>query len=110
MGRLKMPQFAVYRNANPESNGDFPLLVDVQAEVLEDLHTRAVIPLANAVELSGFPMIYLTPLVTFEGKAYLLMTPQLAGIAQAELGPHAGSLAAEERVITNAIDFLIRGF
>jgi toxin CcdB len=110
MGRLKMPQFAVYRNANPETNDTFPLLVDVQADVLEDLRTRAVIPLASAVELTGFPMIYLTPLVPFEGKAYMLMTPQLAGISRAELGPQAGSLAAQERVITNAIDFLIRGF
>jgi toxin CcdB len=107
---MKMPQFAVHRNSNPETNDIFPLLVDVQADVLEDLYTRAVIPLANAVELTSFPLIYLTPLVSFEGKAYMVMTPQLAGISRAELGPHVGSLAAQESVITNAIDFLIKGF
>jgi toxin CcdB len=82
----------------------------VQAEALGELRTRAVIPLCKAVELTGYPLLYLAPLVTFEGKSYLLMTPQLAGISRAELGPLAGSLAEHERVITNAIEFLIRGF
>jgi toxin CcdB len=105
-----MPQFAVYRNANSETNEAFPLLVDVQADVLADLRTRAVVPLAKAVELTGYPMAYLTPLVTFEDQPYLLMTPQLAGISRAELGACAGSLANHERVISDAIEFLIRGF
>ena len=105
-----MPQFDVYRNANAETSERFPFLVDVQAELLEDLRTRVVIPLSRAVALTRFPMAYLTPMVTFDGAAYLLMTPQLAGISRAELGPHAGSVADQERVIATAIGFLVRGF
>jgi toxin CcdB len=105
-----MAQFAVYRNLNSETSERFPFLVDVQADLFEDLKTRVVIPLARAPELTNFPMTYLAPMVSFDGAGYLLLTPQLAGISQAELGPHAGSLANQERVIAGALDFLMRGF
>jgi toxin CcdB len=105
-----MPQFAVYLNQNPGSSEEFPFLVDIQADLLEELGTRVVIPLAKAVELTAFPAQYLTPVVAFQGQAYALLTPQLAGILRDELGPQAGSLADQERVISGAIDFLVRGF
>ena len=105
-----MPQFAVYRNENSGSSAQFPFLVDVQAEVLEELDTRVVIPLGKAAELAGFPMRYLIPVIAFQGEPYLLLTPQLGGIARCELGPQAGSLADQERVISAALEFLLRGF
>jgi len=105
-----MQQFAVYRNENPGSSEEFPFLVDVQADLLEELSTRVVIPLGAAAELTGFPMLYIAPVVTFQGKSYALLTPQLAGISRCELGPQAGSLADQQRVISTAIDFLLRGF
>lgn len=105
-----MPQFAVYRNENPASSEEFPFLVDVQADLLDELDTRVVIPLGKAAELSGFPMRYLIPVVAFDGEPYALLTPQLAGISRCELGPPAGSLADQERAILTAIDFLLRGF
>lgn len=105
-----MPQFAVYRNENPGSCDEFPFLVDVQADLLEELGTRVVIPLARSEALIDFPTQYLTPLITFQGRPYALLTPQLAGISRDELGPQAGSLADQERAISTAIDFLLRGF
>jgi|SRR5580693_4510965 toxin CcdB len=105
-----MPQFAVYRNENLGSCEDFPFLVDVQADLLEELGTRVVVPLARSEALIDFPTQYLTPLITFQGRPYALLTPQLAGISRDELGPQAGSLADQERAISTAIDFLLRGF
>jgi len=43
-----MPQFAVYRNKNLRGSAFYPLVVDVQSELLEDLQTRVVIPLARS--------------------------------------------------------------
>ncbi|HJX21214.1 MAG TPA: CcdB family protein, partial [Steroidobacteraceae bacterium] len=60
--------------------------------------------------LTEFPLTYLTPMLTFEGETYMLMTPQLAGIARAELGANAGSVAEQWRAILAAVDFLMRGF
>ena len=105
-----MARFAVHANENPGSREEFPFLVDVQAELLEDLATRVVIPLGKAEEVAGFPMLYLIPLVAFQGRRYALLTPLLGGIKRDELGPQAGSLADQEPVISSAIEFLLRGF
>jgi toxin CcdB len=105
-----VPQFAVYRNENSRTKLAFPFLVDVQPDLFTDLQTRVVIPLTKAVALTKFPLTYLTPTLTFEGEPYLLMTPQLAGIARADLGAHAGSVAEQWRAILAAVDFLMSGF
>jgi len=105
-----MPQFAVYRNKNPRTKSTFPFLVDVQSELLEPLQTRVVIPLTKSAALAKKPVSHLTPTLTFEGEVFVLMTPQLAGIARAELGAHAGSLAQEREAIFASIDFLLSGF
>jgi toxin CcdB len=105
-----VPQFSVYRNKNPRTRTTFPLLVDVQTELLEDLHTRVVIPLTRAAGLTKKPLHHLTPAVTFEGVVYVLMTPQLAGVACSGLGEPVGNLARQRHDIVAAMDFLLTGF
>jgi toxin CcdB len=103
-------QFAVYRNKNPRTKATFPLLVDVQSELLEPLVTRVVIPLTKTPALTKRPVSHLTPEVLFGGDKYILMTPQLAGINRAGLGPLAGNLAEERQVILAPVNFLITVF
>jgi toxin CcdB len=105
-----VPQFAVHRNKNPQSKSTFPLLVDVQSDLLEELNTRVVIPLTKAAGLARKPLSHLTPALLFDGDTYLLMTPQLAGIARADLGPQAGTLLDQRERIVAAVDFLLSGF
>jgi toxin CcdB len=107
-----MAPFAVYQNRNLRSSELFPLLVDVQSELLRDLETRVVIPLARAASFTdtSFPLRYVMPTVELEGKAYVLMTPQLTGLSRAALGGTRGSLATHAREILTATDLLLRGF
>ncbi len=105
-----MAQFAVYKNKNPRTKTAFPFLVDVQSDLLEPLHTRVVIPLTKAAALTKKPVSHLTPAIDFDGEAYLLMTPQLAGIARSDLGAEAGALIEKRQTILAAIDFLLTGF
>lgn len=105
-----MAQFTVHRNKSPRTRSTFPFLVDVQSDLLEELQTRVVIPLSKAAGLARKPVSHLTPILTFDGAQYVLMTPQLAGIACADLGAHIGSLAEERQTILGAIDFLLIGF
>jgi len=105
-----VPQFAVHRNKNPQSKSTFPLLVDVQSDLLEELNTRVVIPLTRAAGLARKPLSHLTPALSFDGDTYLLMTPQLAGIARADLGPQAGTLLDQREQIVAAVEFLLTGF
>ena len=105
-----MAQFAVYRNKNPNTKSTFPLLVDVQADLLEDLQPRVVIPLTKALALTKKPMGQLTPMIKYEGDPYVLMTPLLAGVARRDLGAATGNLAERRDVILAAMDFLMTGF
>ena len=105
-----MAQFTVYRNKNPRSRATFPFLLDVQSDLLDELQTRAVIPLTKAAALTRKPVAHLMPLVQFDGDTYVLMTLQLAGIARNDLGPPAGSLAEHRDMIIAAMDFLLLGF
>jgi toxin CcdB len=51
----------------------------------------------------------LTPVLRFEGKEYLVLTPQVAGIPAKELGLLAGDLISERDAIIAAVDFLLAG-
>ena len=105
-----MAQFAVYLNKNLKNRAFFPLLVDVQSELLEDLESRVVIPLAKAVGFGGFPLRLVMPSLEFEGERYVLMTPQLAGVSRTDLGSQMGAVSTYAGAISTATDILLRGF
>jgi toxin CcdB len=104
-----MSQFAIYKNRNPASGSRFPLLLDIQSDLLEPLATRVVVPLTPASSGRARAMRTLTPILKFEGKDYLMLTPQVSGIPARELGPVAGDLASERDTIVAAVDFLRAG-
>jgi toxin CcdB len=106
-----VPQFAVHRNRNAATRARFPFLLDVQTDLLQDLGTRVVIPLTAAtVAAKRGAMQTLTPVCSVEGKPYLLVTPQLAGISAKELGPPVGDLSHDRLAIMAALDLLFTGF
>lgn len=72
-----MAQFTVYKNKNPRSKTIYPLLVDAQADLLDELQTRLVIPLTKAPALAKKPIARLTPSIEFDGEHYVLMTPPI---------------------------------
>lgn len=43
-----MAQFDVYENTNRDTCKTFPYMLDIQAEVLNDLPTRVVVPLVSS--------------------------------------------------------------
>src|SRR6516162_8382121 len=61
-----------------------------------------------AVAAYKFPLGLVMPTVEVEGESYLLVTPQLAGVSQWDLGPHTGSVASHSRAIFTATDILLR--
>jgi toxin CcdB len=105
-----MAQFTVFRNKNPRTKTIYPLLVDVQSDLLEELQTCVVIPLTKAAALTKKPVSQLTPTIEFEAEVYVLLTPQLAGIARSDLGAAAGNLAVRRDTIFAALDFLLTGY
>ena len=104
-----MAQFGVHRNANPASREAYPLLLDVQSDLMADLRTRVVIPLCRLTAMNGAPVTTLMPVCAVAGEDYVVLTPQLAAIAERELGPAVESLAVHRDAIVAALDLLLTG-
>jgi len=104
-----MAQFTVYKNKNPKTKNAYPYLLDVQVNLLDGLQTRVVAPLAKSTVLQKKAMQHITPLITFDGEKYLLLIPQLSGIAKTDLGARVGELSRYRDEIVAALDFLFLG-
>jgi len=93
----------VYRNGDGAG-----LLLDVQADLLDELATRAVVPL---LPLSHAPPLvrHLNPTFTVAGEPYAMMTNYIAAVPASELSHEVGSLAHHHADITAALDFLLAG-
>jgi len=104
-----MPQLILYRNKNPKTKKDIPLLLDIQSRLLRDLNTRVVIPLIQK-KSSGFKAFTkLTPVFRIEREDFILLTPQLAGVPIKILGEPVGDLVKYRGEIIAALDLLITG-
>lgn len=104
-----MPQFAVHKNTNAATKTAVPFLLDVQSDLIAELGTRVVVPLYTATAMQGKTLSTLTPTFEIDGKQYVMVTPQLAGIAKKQLGTQVADLSAQRNEIIAAIDLLITG-
>jgi toxin CcdB len=87
----------------------YPLLLDVQADLLSQLGTRVVVPLAPKRKYPARPIRRLNPVLMFEGVDYVAVFQELAAIAASELGPVEGSLAKHRAELVAALDLLLTG-
>lgn len=70
-----------------------------------------VIPLRNLEHFAQVKLpTRLTPLLTIEGKDYLLETPKMGAVPKRILKTPVVSLANEQAHITAALDFLFQGY
>jgi toxin CcdB len=101
-----MAQFDVYANANFETRGRVPYLLDIQHDLLDNLSTRVVIPLVVGMK----PVTHLTPVFVVDGQQVSLSTAEMAGVPLRVLGAKVSSLEQSRQEIIAAVDFLITGF
>ncbi|CBL46698.1 CcdB-like toxin protein [gamma proteobacterium HdN1] len=103
-----MVQFSVYQNTNPSSKKAFPFLVDIQSNLLDDLRTTVVIPLAPLSTVDK-PISRLCPILEIDTKKYVAVTQQLAGIDRKLLGKRVADLSEYRSDFIAALDFVISG-
>lgn len=101
-----MAQFDVHRNPK---RGAFPLLLDVQADLLSALATRVVVPMTKLDKRSAKPISRLNPTVVVDGVTYTLVFQELAAIPKVALGERVTSLAVRRADLIAALDLLITG-
>ena len=104
-----MSQFTVYRNKSARTRTRFPFLLDIQSDLLDPLATRVVVPLSPASSTRARSMQTLMPTISVEEKPYLMVTPQLSGVAVSELGSVVADASADRHKIVAALDFLLAG-
>lgn len=104
-----MAQFDVYENANPETCPLFPYLLDVQAEILDNLPTRVVVPLLKSSAISKHIPV-LNPVLTILDTEVIMSTPQMVGVHVSVLGVRVCSVKEKREVIITALDLLFTGY
>jgi len=103
-----MAQFDVYPNPNTETNHNIPYLLDVQADLLDVLATRVVIPLHTMASMPK-PARHLNPKLEINGETYVLSTTELAGVPSSMLGKPIANITNQRQDIITALDFVITG-
>ncbi|WP_298921040.1 CcdB family protein [uncultured Roseobacter sp.] len=85
------------------------LLLDVQADLLDALNTRMVVPLM-AVGKAPVPAKLLNPVFAIDGAEYVMATQFMAAVPRTILRDPDTSLKDRSEEITTAIDMLTQGF
>ncbi|MHB1237106.1 MAG: CcdB family protein [Gallionella sp.] len=103
-----MAQFDVYLNPNVATRKSIPYLLDVQADLLDTLATRVVVPLILAEEM-GLAAKHLNPQFKIKGVAVVMSTAELAGVPSRSLGDKVTTLKSKRDEIIAALDILFTG-
>jgi toxin CcdB len=85
------------------------LYVEVQADILDQLNTRVVIPLMP-LDAAPVPAGRLNPIIMVADVPLSLVTQYLAAVRTSALGPVIGSVAHEQDRISLALDMLLKGY
>jgi len=101
-----MAQFDLFRNPR---GGLFPLLLDVQADLLSSLPTRVVVPMARLKRYGARPITRLNPIAVLRGVEHVLVFQELAAVPRSNLGETVGSLASRRTELIAALDLLLTG-
>lgn len=101
-----MSQFDVHTDLKGKL---YPLLLDVQADLLSRLATRVVVPLAPKRRYPATPLRRLNPVIRFRGLEYVAVFQELAAISTTELGETQGTLVAHRNEFIAALDLLLTG-
>lgn len=103
-------QFDVYKNENPTSRERFPFLLDVQADLLAELESRVVIPLAPEASYASKVLKGLMPVLRMKGKTYVVVTALVAGVPRRALGSKVANVSECRAELVAALDLLLTGF
>ncbi|MFT4013980.1 MAG: CcdB family protein [Paracoccus sp. (in: a-proteobacteria)] len=84
-------------------------LLDVQADLLDGLNTRVVVPLMP-VARAPRPAAILNPVFDILQQPHVMVTQFLSAVPASLLRQPAGSLSPRSAHIIRALDFLYQGF
>ncbi|MFT6732789.1 MAG: toxin CcdB [Polaribacter sp.] len=104
-----MPQFDIYANPNKKSSSVYPFIINMQNDLIDDLATRIVAPLALYSKFKDEELKKLTPRVSYKEQELLILIPQITSMPARLLKEPIGSLSHLRDEIIAALDFAIIG-
>ena len=84
-------------------------LLDVQANHLDNLNTRIVVPV-RLPDQAPMPARRLNPVFDIAGRRYVMVTQFTSAVMAGSLAAPVGDLSHEHDCITAALDMLFHGF
>jgi toxin CcdB len=99
-----MARYDLFPNTGTEG-----FLLDVQADLLDHLKSRVVVPLLP-VDSTPAPIKRLNPIFEIGGRNYVMATQLLSAIPTLELTRPHGNLSKHHDQIVGALDMLFQGF
>ena len=104
-----MSQFDVYANADPTSRARIPYVVVLQSDLLHAIENHVVAPLRLKKDKSIVPLVRLNPLITIDGKEYLMRVQDIATVPRRLLKKPITNLSPQRDEILAALDLLFTG-
>lgn len=102
-------QYDVYPNPSPRMRDVYPFMVDVQSDLLKNLATRMVVPLAvSQLPTSSIPR-RLCPVVMVKGQSLMLVPFEAAPLDKRFLQSKVVSLRDRADDIVAAMDAVLSG-
>ena len=87
----------------------YPYLLDIQSNLLDELRTTVVIPLCPTNLAGKAAITKLCPILKIDGRSFIVLTQQIAGIDRKYLGKEICDLSLYRSEIIAALDFIISG-
>ncbi|HAC59016.1 CcdB family protein [Parvibaculum sp.] len=104
-----MAALDIHANPEPRTRGAMPYVIELQANLLSDLNTRLVAPLAPARLYKG-AIPHLNPVIDIAGEPHVLLTHQMAALpARLFAAPPVANAEEHRYEIVAAVDFLVTG-
>lgn len=104
-----MGQFCAYKNPNPATRAQYPFLLDIQSDLLSELRTTVIIPIAPSKLAAPMSLARLNPSIVIDGKKFTVMTQEIAGVDRNKLGDQTCDLSSYRSEIVAALDFVLTG-
>ncbi len=101
-----MAQFDVYKNPR---GGGFPLLLDMQTDLLSRFTTRVIVPMSALKKYTGKPISRLNPIAIVRSVEYVAVFQELAAIPTSALGERVDSIIGQRAELVAALDLLFTG-
>ena len=105
-----MPYLDVYLNRDARTAKSRPYVVDLQSDLLDDLPSTIIAPLATPDSIEHKRILRLNPDICINDTSLVLLTQDMAAIPRFALKHPIANLSAQREDILAAIDFLFTGF